>query len=154
MTKSAAGIVIAGMFLVLIAHIAGRMAGNYHLGEFQKLKTNFNNYSPTMLDRLRGIRDNQAKYNFHLRSLEELGVVQHQSFVFTNVAYSRESSKRIFRSANSNFPNAVMFLAKYYGTNQAGYGDKPYVMEVWDFPREMPHWVSFFQTNNVAFRPP
>jgi hypothetical protein len=41
-----------------------------------------------------------------------------------------------------------MFTATYYDTNAAGYGVRPYVLEVWDFPTNIPRWSSFFQTNN------
>ena len=138
----------AVVILVLIALISTRNPGEYHLRQFENIKTNFNTYSPTVLDRVRGIRNNEDKWNFHLRRLEELGVIQHKRFVFTEVPYTMEASKRIWRSAVTNFPNAIMFTASYYDTNAPGYGVDPYVLNVWDTPSEMPRWSSFFETNN------
>jgi len=137
-----------GLLLVLTALILTTKPGAYHLREFERIKTNVNNYRPSLSDRLKGIRDNKAKWDYHLRKLEELGVVQHQTFVFTNVPYTLESSRLIFGSASSNFPKAVMFSARYYDTNDLAYGVNPYVMEVWDFPSNMFRWSSFVQTMN------
>jgi hypothetical protein len=137
-----------GLILVLIVLLPSGNSGGYHLREFENIKTNFNNYRPSVIDRIKGIRDSQGKWDFHLRRLEELGVAQHKTFVFTEVPYTKEASKRIWGSANSNFPNAIMFSASYYGTNAPGYGVDPYVLKVWDSPSEMKRWVSFFETNN------
>jgi hypothetical protein len=141
---------IFGLALILAigALMATHRAGDYHLREFRNIKTNFNTYRPSILDRLEGIRGNETKWNYHLRKLEELGVVEHTNFVFTDVPYTEVSSKRIWRAANSNFPASVMFSAKYYATNDVGYGVNPYVLEVWDFPTNTQRWSSFFQANN------
>lgn len=136
------------LVLALAALVMASKPGEYHLREFESLKTNFNTYRPSLSDRLKGITDNQTKWDYHLRKLQQLGVVEHTNFVFTSVPYTQESSKRIFRSAYSNFPAAVMFSAKYYATNDAGYGVRPYVLEVWDFPTNMQRWGSFAQANN------
>lgn len=141
----ATGLVLA---IAVAALIATSKPGEYHLREFQSIKTNFNTYHPSIVDRLRGIQDNEAKWEYHLHKLEELGVVEHTNFVFTSVPYTKASSRRIWRAAYSNFPDAVMFTAQYYDTNAPGYGVRPYVLEVWDFPTNMPRWLSFFQTNN------
>jgi len=122
--------------------------GAYHLRQFESLKTNFNGYAYSLSDRLRGIKDNEDKWDYHLRRLQELGVVDHTNFVFSSVPYTQESGRRIFRAACSNFPTAVMFTAKYLSTNDPAYGVRPYALEVWDFPSNIQHWVSFFQTNN------
>ena len=116
--------------LVLALALAHGNAANYHFGEFASIRTNFNSYRPSISDWLRGIRDNQDKWDFHLQSLEQLGAVKHKRFVFTEVPYTREASKRIWRSASSNFPNTVMFTACYYDTNAPGYGVAPFVLEV------------------------
>lgn len=144
-----AGLIIG--FVVVIVLAALLFAGNpggYHLREFERIKSNFNSYSPSLADRLKGISDNHTKWNYHLRKLEELGVVDHKSFVFTNVPYTLESSRCIFRAACSNFPRAVMFSANYYATNDAGYGVRPYALEVWDFPSNMARWSLFIEANN------
>jgi hypothetical protein len=146
--KKAAGIAGFALMLLLIAGVTSINSTGYHLREFENVKTNFNNYRPTIWDRMRGIHDNQGKWDFHLRRLEELGAVQHKTFVFTEVPYTSQSSRQIWLSAYSNFPKAVMFTAKHYGTNDASYGVNPYVLGVWDFRRDMPHWLLFFQTNN------
>ena len=141
---------VVGLILVLAlgALIPGSKPGDYHLRQFESLKTNLNSYQPSLSDSLRGIKDNQAKWDYHLRKLQELGVVHHTNFVFASVPYTQESSKRIFRAAYSNFPAAVMFSAKYYDTNDPGYGVRPYVLEVWDFHSNMQRWASFVQANN------
>ena len=136
------------LVLVLAALMSASKPGVYHLRQFESLKANFNSYQPSLSDRLRGINDTKAKWDYHLRKLQELGVVDHTNFLFTSVPYTQESSKRIFRAACSNFPAAVMFSAKYYATNDPGYGVRPYVLEVWDFPSNIQHWTTFVQANN------
>ncbi len=155
MKKAAALSVIALVVIVTVIAITGVgiNSGAYHLREFEKVKTNFNNYVPTLFDRCKGIWNNQGKWNYHLGKLEQLGIVQHQIFTFTNVPYTKESSRRIWRSAYSNFSNAVMCRSDWYDTNNPGYGVKPYVLEVWDFPTQMPRWSAFFETNNYPVKP-
>ena len=97
----------------------------------------------------RGIGGSQEKWDFHLKSLVALDAVQHERFVFTEVPYTKEASRHIWQSANSNFPNAVMFTASYYDTNAPGYGVAPYVLEVWDVPEEMKRWSSFVEQRNA-----
>ena len=115
--KKVAWILGLVLILVIATLVSINRPGDYHLREFGTIKTNFNSYRPSFSDRLKGIRDNRAKWDYHLGKLEVLGVVQHRSFVFTNVPYTRESSKRIWGAAYSNFPMAVMFTAKHYATN-------------------------------------
>jgi protein involved in ribonucleotide reduction len=135
-----------------------RYLAAYHLREFEHIKTNFNNYKPSISEQMMGVGDNKAKWDYHLGKLEELGVVAHQIFVFTNRPYTKESVRQIWRSANSNFPNAVMFTAKYYDTNftapwpgwnlDLSVWEGSIILEVWDFPSNMPRWGSFYWTNN------
>jgi hypothetical protein len=146
--KKLAWMLGAAVILVLIALILTRNPGEYHLRQFENIKTNFNNHSPTVLDRVRGIRDNQEKWDFHLRRLEELGVVEHRRFVFSEVPYTAEAARRIWRSAVTNFPNAIMFTAAHHDTNALSYGVEPYVLNVWDRPEATRQWTSFFEANN------
>lgn len=139
-------IAVAG-FVALICAVSPDPV-TYHFGEFERFKMNPNTYQPSLADRIKGIRDNQSKWDFHLLKLVELGAVQHKRFVFTEVAYTREASRRIWRSAYFNFPNAVMFSAPYHHTNASGYGAEPYVLEVWDLPEEMARWTAFVETHN------
>jgi hypothetical protein len=141
---------ILGLALILAlgALVSTNKPGDYHLREFEHIKTNFNNYRPSIYDRLKGISNNKAKWDYHLRKLEELGAVEHRTLVFTNVFYTVESSRRIWGAACSNFPGAVMFSARHYATNDADYGVRPYVLEVWDFSTNMHRWCSFFETSN------
>jgi hypothetical protein len=120
----------------------------YHFREFERIKASPNTYQPSLADRIKGIQDNQSKWDFHLQKLVELGAVQHERFVFTEVPYTRDASRRIWRSAYSNFPNAVMFSASYHNTNAAGYGAETYVLEVWDLPEEIGRWSAFVETHN------
>lgn len=143
------GIILGlALALTIAALIWTSSPADYHLRQFEYLKTNFNNYRPSLSDRFKGIKDNQGKWDYHLRSLERLGAVVHTNLVFTRVPYTQDSSRRIFRGACSNFPSAVMFTAAYYATNDPAYGVRPYALEVWDFPSKIQHWVSFFQENN------
>jgi hypothetical protein len=143
---------VSAAFLILgllaFGLVLSRDSAAYHFSEFESIKTNFNDYRPSLYDRLTGIRDNQSKWDYHLQKLVEIGAVQHKRFVFTEVPYTREASKHIWRAANSNFPNAVMFTGTYYDTNATGYGRDPYVLAIWDVPSEMARWSSFFETNN------
>jgi hypothetical protein len=139
------GIVV---FLVLVAAVSNRDSEGYHLRQFENIKTNFNSYRPSLLDRIRGIRNNQDKWDYHLRRLEELGAIQHKRFVFSEVPYTKEASRRIWKSAVTNFPNAIMFTASYYETNTPSYGVDPYVLNVWDRPDAISQWTSFFEANN------
>jgi len=120
----------------------------YHLREFENIKTNYNHYRPTIMDRVRGIRHSEDKWDYHLRSLEKLGVVRRRKFVFAEVPYTHEASKRIWTSAASNFPSVVMISARYLPTNAPGYGVLPYELEVWDYPSDMERWDVFFQSHN------
>lgn len=143
------GIILGLVVLVTIAGLIWTSSrAEYHLRQFEYLKTNFNNYRPSLSDRFRGIRDSQGKWDYHLRSLERLGVVVHTNLVFTHVPYTQASSRRIFRAACSNFPSAVMFTGVYWASNDPAYGIRPYAMEVWDFPTNIQRWVSFFHANN------
>lgn len=145
---------VIGLFLVValaVLILGGKFAikpAEYHLREFESLKTNFNNYQPSLSDRLRGIMNKQAKWDYHLRKLQELGVVTHTNFVFTSVPYTQESSTRIFRQAHLDFPTAVLFSARYYATNDPRYGVQPLVLEVWDFPTNFQRWASFVQAHD------
>jgi hypothetical protein len=146
--KKVAVILGCGLVLGLVALIARSKPGDYHLCEFESIKTNFNSYRPSLFDRLKGIRSNQAKWDYHLRRLRELGVVDHTNFVFTSVPFTHESSRRVFQAACSNFPTAVMLSATYYAITDPAYGVRPYALQVWDFPSNSQRWVSFFQANN------
>ena len=152
--KNVAWILGSVLVLVFITMILVNDFRSYHLREFESVKTNFNDYRPSIFDRMKGIRDNKSKWDFHLRRLEELGVVECRTFVFTEVPYTREASKRIWQLANSNFPNAIMFTASWYDTNAPGYGVTPYVLKVWDSPGEMQRWSAFFEANNHPVLPP
>ena len=148
MMKKVIGLVCLVGLLPLLVVISTRNPGDYHLREFEAVKTNFNDYRLSLSDRLVGIHDNASKWDYHLEKLEELGTVKHQTFVFSNVPFTRETSRRIWRAANSNFPAAVMVKAKSYGTNDSRYGVQPFMLEVWDFPSNTLRWSSFFRTNN------
>lgn len=137
---------VAG-FVALICAVSSDPVA-YHFREFESIKTNLNTFQPSLADRIKGIQDNQSKWDFHLQKLVELGAVQHKRFVLTEVPYTQDASRRIWRSANSNFPNAVMFSASYHNTNAAGYGAEPYVLEVWDLPEEMGRWTAFVEAQN------
>ena len=143
------GISLIALVLIAVMFVQPSNSADYHLREFESIKTNFNNYRPSVTDRIQGIGNNQEKWDYHLQSLVTLGAVQHERFVFTDVPYTREASRHIWQSANSNFPNAVMFTAKYYDTNAAEYGVAPYVLEVWDIPGEMKRWGSFVEQRDV-----
>ncbi len=143
--KIAIGFVV---IVAIIAAIAVRDSSRYDLREIELLKTNFNNYQPSIWDRLRGIQNNEAKYEYHLRELEKLGLLVHTNFVFSNVPYTWESDKHIWRAACSNFPSAVDFSSKYYDTNNPAYGVRPCALEVWDFRTNMQRWSDFWRTNN------
>ena len=146
--KKIAWILGCGLIVALAAALVTGSPRDYHLREFENIKTNFNSYRPSLSDRFQGIRDNQGKWVFHLRRLEELGVVQHQIFVFTQVPYTRDARKRISGLANSNSPKAVWWSTTYKESNAPGYGVDPYSFEVWDFPGEMERWTNFFEANN------
>ena len=148
MRKKIIGLVCLVGILPLLVVISTRNPGDYHLREFEAVKTNFNDYTLTIADRFSGIHDSGSKWDYHLAKLEELGTVKHQTFIFSNVPFTRESSRRIWRAANSGFPTAVMLTAKSYATNDSRYGVKPFMLEVWDFPSNTLRWSSFFQTNN------
>ena len=143
-------LIICGVLVVIVlaALISRSDRGAYHLREFENVRTNFNNYQPSLPDRLRGITNNEAKWKYHLRQLEALGVVIHTNLVFTMVPYTGESSRRLFRSAYSNFPAAVIFSGKYYASNAPEYNVRPYALEVWDFPTNMRRWSLFLQSEN------
>lgn len=149
-------VTIGGCFLVIVTILLVTFflrflrsdPADYHFKEFAKIRANFNDYRPSVLDQLKGIRSNQDKWDFHLNSLEELGAVQHVRFVFTEVPYTREASKHLWSSVVTNFPDAVMFTAPSYYTNAPGYGVEPYVLNVWDFPHRMEAWSNFVHTNN------
>ena len=121
---------------------------SYHFREFENIRTNFNAYRPSFSDRLKGIGNNQEKWEYHLESLVEHGAVRYERFVLTNVLYTHDAGERIWLSASSNFPNAIMVTAPYYATNAAGYGVDPYVLEVWDVPGEMQRWSAFVEAQN------
>ena len=144
-----AGILMIALILIAVVFVQPSNSADYHLREFESIKTNFNSYRPSLVDRIRGIENNQEKWNYHLQTLVALGAVQHERFVFTEVPYTREASRLIWQSANSNFPNATMFTAKYYDTNAPEYGVAPYVLEVWDVPDEMKRWGSFVEQRNA-----
>jgi hypothetical protein len=136
--------------LITWALVARHDPSAHHFREFADLQTNYNAYRPSWSDRLKGIDGAQAKWDFHLRRLMELGAVRHEEFVFSEIPYTRESSKRLWLAVHSNFPRAVMVTAPHRDTNSAGYGVEPYVLKVWDVPGEMPRWSSFFETHNRA----
>src|SRR5689334_21311612 len=125
------GIVLGLVLLLTLGILTGKgnRGGDYHLKQFASLQTNFNTFNPSLLDRLRGIKDNQGKWNYHLRKLEQAGVAVHTNFVFTGVPYTVESSRRIWTAACSNFPSAIMFTATHYATNDPAYGVRPYAIE-------------------------
>ena len=134
--------------LLVLGLTLPRDSAAYHFREFESIKANFNAYRPSLSDRIRGIDDNQGKWDFHLQRLVELGTVHYERFVFTEVPYTKEASKRIWLSANSDFPDAVMVTAPYHDTDAPGYGVDPYVLEVWDVPGEMKRWSSFVEAQN------
>jgi len=144
------GVFAIGLFMILAvcALVLTCSPGEHHLREFDSLKANFNTYHPSLSDRLRGIRDRETKWDYHLRKLEQLGVVEHTNLVFSSVPYTQDSSKHLYRMACSNFPAAVMFSATYYDTNDPRYGVRPYALEVWDFPTNMQRWSAFVRANN------
>ncbi len=138
-----------GSLLTLTALIWPRPnAADYHFREFDQVKTNFNNFRPSISDLSKGIRSNQDKWDYHLESLVKLGAVVHHRFVFTEVPYTKEAARHIYRAAVSNFPTAVMFSAKDHQPNAPGYGVTPYVLEVWDVPEQMRRWTNFLEANN------
>lgn len=140
--------ILGGCLLTLTALIWPRpSAVAYHFREFDRVKTNYNNFRPSISDLSKGIRSNQDKWDFHLENLVKLGAVVHQRFVFTEVPYTKEAAGLIFRAAVSNFPAAVMFSAKDFQPNAPGYGVTPYVLEVWDTPEQMDRWTNFFKAN-------
>lgn len=143
------GVSLIAVVIIAVVLLQPSNSADYHFKEFAGIKTNFNSYRPSVVDRIRGIGNNQEKWDYHLQSLVALGAVQHERFVFTDVPYTREASRHIWQSANSNFPNAVMFTAKYYDTNAQEYGVEPYVLEVWDVPGEMKRWGSFVEQMSV-----
>ena len=146
--KKVALVIVVALLVAFGAVLAIDHSSDYHLGEFERIKTNFNTYRPSFADRLRGIENNQGKWDSHLLRLEAIGAIQRKTFVFTEVPYTRENSSRIWRAAMARFTNAVMVTASYYDTNAPGYGVTPYVLNVWDFPEQMPRWSAFFETNN------
>lgn len=140
--------VLGGSLFALAALIWSRpSAAAYHLREFERVKTNFNNFLPSISDRSKGIRSNQDKWDFHLENLVRLGAVLHREFIFTEVPYTKEAARLIYRAALSNFPSAVMFSAKDIQPNAPGYGVTPYILEVWDVPEQMDRWTNFFEAN-------
>lgn len=147
MKKSVWTLIAVAGFVALVCAVS-RDPVAYHFGEFERIKMNPNTYQPSLADRIKGIQDNQSKWDFHLLKLVELGAVQHKRFVLTEVPYTQEASRRIWRSANSNFPNAVMFSASYHNTNASSYGVEPYVLEVWDVPEEIERWAAFVERYN------
>jgi hypothetical protein len=140
---------VIALVIIAVVFLQPSNSAGYHLREFYNIRTNYNSYRPSVVDRLRGIGKNHEKWDYHLQSLVALGAVQHERFVFTDVPYTREARRHIWQSANSNFPNAVMFTANYYDTNAPEYGVAPYVLEVWDVPGEMKRWGSFVEQRNV-----
>ena len=116
------GAAIGAAFAVgIVALVWSVDPGAYHMREFESVNTNVNKYRPSLGDRLKGIRDIESKWAYHLRKLEQLGVVEHTNLVFTAVPYTHESSKRIWRAAYSNYAaGAVMLSAKSYSTNDPG----------------------------------
>lgn len=150
--KWAIGLVcLIGILLILVV-LSARNPGAYHLREFEAVKTNFNGYAITIFDRFAGIHDSGGKWDYHLNKLEELRVIKHQIFVFTNVPYNREASRRLWQAANSSFPKAVTLKANYFATNDSRYGVQPYTLEVWDFPSNTLRWSFFYRTNNDSGR--
>ncbi len=76
-------------------------------------------------------------------------MVNHTNLVFTRVPFTQgEAGRRIFLAAESNFPSAVMFRGNYIYPNDATYGVRPCVLEVWDFPSNRLRWSSFFDAYN------
>lgn len=134
--------------VILVALALPDNSVNYHRSEFERIKTTYNDYRPSLADQIRGLGENKAKYEFHLQKLMKLGAVKHDQFVFTHVPYTKENSKRIWLAAHSNFPNAVMFTAPYHATNAPSYGVAPCVLNVWDVPSEMERWSNFVQIEN------
>jgi hypothetical protein len=139
----------AAVFAALVAFgFWPRNSPQYHLGELRAVQKRFNSYSPALVDRIRGIRDNQEKWDFHLNHLIKMGAVERKELVFTQVPYTAESSRRLWQLAMSEFPEVVDLRAEYLSTNAPGYGVKPYRMEVFDVPQRMRQWDRFLEANN------
>lgn len=120
----------------------------YHLRKFRRVSANMNDYHPSVFDLLSGIRSNVDKWDFHLQKLEELGAVEHRVLVFTEVPFTKQANRRIWKVAESDFSDAVMFTANWYGTNDSAYGVVPFTMEVWDAPERMDRWEAFLEQHN------
>ena len=148
--KKLIGTVVAfiGLCGLTLALLLQRDSAAYHFREFERVRANFNGYRPSLSDRVKGIADNQRKWDYHLQRLVALGAVQHEQFVFTKVPYTKEASQHIWLLANSNFPQAIMLSAPYHDTNSPGYGVAPYVLEVWDLPGEIERWSLFVEEQN------
>ena len=91
---------------------------------------------------------NQEESECPLNKLAALGAVEHHRFVFSQVPYPAEASRRIWHAANSNFPDVVNLTAPFYNANAPGYGKNPCVLKVWDVPGEMARWSTFFEAQN------
>ena len=151
----------AALFVSIVALLLSRGDSiDHHLAELRTLqaelstysrspvRAGFNSYRPSLLDRFRGIQNNEQKLNFHLNRLIGMGAVERRELVFTEVPHTAESSQRLWRLAITSFPEVVDIRAEYLSTNAPGYGVKPYRMEVFDVPQRMRQWDRFLEANN------